>query len=158
MILHVSSQLCTGSVSAPIPAAVCSDPKKGHAMSTAFANMYHAISHLLPRSVQVDDLKEFLRCFCHPQPPQQLCVDPRVYEGATSTKDILKKLCPKFINPAELFVLEGIVETFGSRQCKKLLRDFNIECNPSKSSSQNEPRYVDDLLPNCCYIILGRLL
>ena len=93
-------------------------------MSTAFANMYRAISRPLPRSVQANELKEFLRCFCHPQSPRQLCVDPRVYKGATSTKDILEKLCPEYINPAELFVLEGIVETFGSRQCKKLLRDF----------------------------------
>ena len=116
-----------GSVSAPIPAAVCSDPKKSQPMSTAFANMYRAISRLLPRSVGADELEEFLRCFCHPRFPRQLCVDPRVYEGATSTKDILKKLCPEYINPAELFILEGIVETFGSRQCKKLLRDFQDE-------------------------------
>jgi hypothetical protein len=93
-------------------------------MNTAFANMYRAISRLLQRSVQADELEEFLQCFCHPQSPRQLCVDPRVYEGARSTKDILKKLCPEYINPAELFVLEGIVETFGSRQCRKLLRDF----------------------------------
>ena len=106
---------------------VCSDPKKSQAMSTAFANMYRAISRLLPRSVQADELEEFLRCFCHPQSPRQLCVDPRVYEGATSAKDVLKKLCPEYINPAELFVLEGIVETFGSRQCKKLLQDFQDE-------------------------------
>jgi hypothetical protein len=104
--------------------AVCSDPKKSQAMSTAFANMYRAISCLLTRSVEADELNEFLRYFIHPRSPRQLCVDPRVYEGATSTKDILKKLCPEYINLAELFVLEGIVETFGSRQCKKLLRDF----------------------------------
>ena len=138
MVLHVPPQLCTesdllppkqGSVSAPIPAAVCSDPKKSQAMSTAFANMYRAISRLLPRSVRVAELKEFLRYFCHPQFPRQLCVDPSVYEGATSTKDILKQLCPEFINPAELFVLEGIVGTFGSCRCKKLLQDFQNEFN-----------------------------
>jgi hypothetical protein len=113
-----------GSVTASstaIPAAVS---KKSLAMSTAFANMYRAISRLLQRSVQADELKEFLRCFCHPQSPDQLCVDPQVYEEVTITKDILKQLCPKYINPVKLFVLEGIVETFGSRQCKKLLRDF----------------------------------
>ena len=114
------------SVSASVPAAICCDPKKSQAMSIAFANMFRAIYQLLElsRRVKVYKLKEFLRCFCHPKSPRQLCVDPRVYEGATSTKDILKKLCPEYINPAELFVLEGIVETFGSRQCKKLLRDF----------------------------------
>ena len=29
-----------------------------------------------------------------------------------------------------------------------ILTPYNIEYNPAKSSSQNEPRYVDDPLPN----------
>ena len=93
-------------------------------MNTTFAKMYCAISCLLERSVDANDLKGFLRYFCHAQSPRQLCVDPGAYEEATTTKDTLKQLCPQYINPAELFVLEGIVEMFGSDQCKKLLRDF----------------------------------
>lgn len=104
-----------------------SDPKKCQAMSMAFASMYRSVSRLLQRTMEADELAEFLRCFCHPQSPRQLCVDQRLYEGASSTKDILKQLCPEYINPAELFVLEGIVDTFGSRQCKKLLRDFQAK-------------------------------
>ena len=104
--------------------AICADPKKGEAMSTAFANMYRAISTLLGRRVDIDELKDFLWYLCHPQAPHQQCVDPRVYGGATSTKDVLKSLCPGYINPMKVFVLEGIVETFGSRQCKKLLKDY----------------------------------
>ena len=104
--------------------AVCADPKKGEAMSTAFANMYRTISTLLGRRVDIDELKDFLWYLCDPQAPHQQCVDPRVYGGATSTKDVLKSLCPGYINPMKVFVLESIVETFGSRQCKKLLKDY----------------------------------
>ena len=116
----------------PPPPHVCteqgpatSDTKKIQAMmNTAFAKMYHEVSCLLERSIDANELKDFLRYFCDPQSPRQLCVDPRAYEEATTTKDVLKQLCPQYINPAELFVLEGIVKMFGSDQCKKLLRDF----------------------------------
>ena len=93
-------------------------------MSTAFASMYGAISCLFERSVAANDIKCFLRFLCDPQAPQQLYVDPRAYKEATTAKDVLKCLCPQYINPAELFVLKGIVNKFGSDQCKKLLRDF----------------------------------
>ena len=107
---------------------VTSDTKRIQAMmNTAFAKIYRAVACLLERSVDANELKDFLRYFCHPQSPQQLCVDPRVYEGATTTKDILKQLCPQYINPVELFVLEGIVEIFGSDQCKKLLQEFQTK-------------------------------
>ena len=40
------------------------------------------------------------------QTSQQRCVDPEVYRGATSTKDVLKSQCSDYINPMKLFVLE----------------------------------------------------
>ena len=100
------------------------DAERGQEVSVAFANMCRDVTRLFGRSLAMDELKEFLHYFCHPQAPQQRCVDPKVYEGATSTKNILKSLCPEYINPMKLFVLDGIVETFGSSQCKRLLRKY----------------------------------
>lgn len=77
--------------------------------------MCRSVTRLLGRNLDVNELKDFLDYFCHPQALQQRCVDPEVYRGAKSTKDVLKCLCPEYINPMKLFVLEGIVETFGSR-------------------------------------------
>ena len=108
-------------VADPVPEI---DPERGQEVSIAFANMCRDVTRLLGRSLDVDELKDFLHYFFHPQAPQQRCVDPKVYEGATSTKSILKSLCPEYINPMKLFVLEGIVETFGSSQCKRLFRKY----------------------------------
>ena len=41
-----------------------------------------------------------------------------------STNDILKSLCPENM---KFFILEGIVETFGTRQCKRLLKRYMDE-------------------------------
>ena len=102
-------------------------PKKGkkrQEICTAFANMYRNIRQLLGRSVNVDELKDFLYFFCHPESLCQQCVDPVVFDEATSTKDVLKRLYPEHVNPIKLFILEGIVETFDSNVCKKLLSEY----------------------------------
>ena len=108
-------------VNDPVPET---DPERGQEIIVAFANMCRSITRLLGRSLDVKELKDFLDYFCDPQALQQRCVNPEVYRGAKSTKDILKSLCPEYINPMKLFVLEGIVETFGSQRCKRLLRDY----------------------------------
>ena len=99
-------------------------PKKGQEICTAFANMYRTICSRLGRSVDVDELKEFLYFFCHPESLRQQCINPVTFKEATSTKDVLKSLYPKYINPVELFILEGIVETFDSNQCKRLINEY----------------------------------
>ena len=104
-----------------------SDPKRSQAMSVAFASMCRAIISLLEGTVDADELKDFLRYLVDPQSPDQLFVDPSIYKGATTTKEVLECLCPRYVNPTELFILEGIVETFGSDQCKKHLEDYKIE-------------------------------
>ena len=123
-VLPMKEGFIVSNASSMITQASCFDLKKGQTMCTAFANMYRTISRLLGRSVDIDELTDFLWCLCLPQAPHQRYVDPRVYGGATSTRDVLKSLCPEYINPMKLFVLEGIVETFGSRQCKRLLKNY----------------------------------
>ena len=108
------------------------DPKKGQRVSIQFAGTYRAISKDLQKkngdiqenNEDVQEIKDFLRYLVDPQSPDQLCVDPKLYEGATTTKEVLQCLLPQYINPTKLFILEGIVETFGSDQCKKYLDDY----------------------------------
>ena len=91
---------------------VCSDPKKGQAMSTAFANMYRVISSLLGRSVDIDELKDFLWCLCHPQAPHQRCVDPRVYGGATSHQRCSEESMSRVYQSHETVYLGGSCQDF----------------------------------------------
>jgi hypothetical protein len=119
----------TASSTAIPGAAVDSDPEERLAMSIAFVKMYRTMLPLLSRSVKANELKDVLWCFCHPQFPKLPFVDRSVYEGATSTKAILKQLCPKFINYADLRVLKGILNSFRSPRCNKLLKDFENEFN-----------------------------
>lgn len=91
--------------------------------SSAFKNMYRSVvGHM--QGVDVGEIKESLDCLTNPQCPRQLCVPPRVYRNATTTKKLLKQLCPTYVNPEDIFILEEIVSEFGSRRCKKELKDY----------------------------------
>ena len=91
--------------------------------SSAFKNMYRSVvGHM--RGVDVGKIKGSLCYLTNPQCPRQLCVPPRVYRNATTTKELLDRLCPTYVNPEDTFVLEEIVNEFGSRRCKKELKDY----------------------------------
>ena len=91
--------------------------------SSAFKTMYRSVlSHM--SMVDVGEVKASLRYLTNPQCPKQLCVPRRVYQNATTTKDLLDRLCPTYVNPEDTFVLEEIINEFGSRRCKKELHDY----------------------------------
>ena len=103
----------------------CSDLKRAKQMSSAFSSMYRSIVRLL--RVNVNEVKDSLCYLTDPQCLDKLCVLPKVYKDATSTKDLLSRLCPRYINPKDTFVLEEIVTNFGSQRCKRLLKDYTEE-------------------------------
>lgn len=97
--------------------------KKSEKMSSAFGKLYRSvISHL--RHVDVNEVKDSLRYLSNPLSSSQRCVLPSVYEDAASTKDLLDRLHPEYINFESTFLLEEIVDSYGSRRCKKLLREY----------------------------------
>ena len=91
-------------------------------MSSDFKSMYRSVVGLL--RANVEKVKDSLRYLTSPRCFNELCVPPKVYEDATTTKDLLNKLCPTYINPQDTFVLEEIVKEFGSHRCKKELKDY----------------------------------
>ena len=60
--------------------------------------MFSNITDLLDKSVDMAKLKDFLDCYSHPLYPEQLYVNPKIYKDANTTKQLLKSLCPQFIN------------------------------------------------------------
>ena len=100
-----------------------SESKKSKEMSSVFSKLYRSIiGHM--RRVDVDEIKDVLYYLSNPRSPSERCVPPGVYQSATSTKDLLDRLYPEYINPESTFPLEEIVDSCGSRQCKKILREY----------------------------------
>ena len=99
--------------------------KLQYKQSGLFAVMFPKLKRSLERSLKPDDLKEFLRYFCNPASPDHCLVDKQLYGDLDSTSDILDSLHPKYINPANLLLLQEIVDNFGSEQSKTLLQNYN---------------------------------
>ena len=91
-------------------------------MSSDFNRMYRSVVGLL--RVKVEKVKDSLHYLTNPRCLNELCVPQSVYEDATTTKDLLNRLCPMYVNPENTFVLEEIVNEFGSRRCKEVLKDY----------------------------------
>jgi hypothetical protein len=96
--------------------------KKAKQMSSAFNKLYRSIVHHL--RVNVSKIKKVLHYCSNPRDLSQRCVPPNVYQDVTSTKDLLERLYPEYINPENIFVLEEIINNCGSRQCKTLLHEY----------------------------------
>ena len=99
-----------------------SDLRKAQQMSSDFKTMYRSVVGLL--RANVEKVKDSLCYLTNPRHPNELCVPPRIYEDATTTKDLLNRLFPTYVNPQDTFVLEEIIKEFGSRRCKKELKEY----------------------------------
>ena len=109
-----------------------SDPRETHHLSSGFASMFSDLTDLLDKSVDIAKLKDYLDCYSHPMYPEQLYVDPKTYKDATTTKQLIKSLCPQFINFMHYYLLEDIVGKFGCDKAKKVLQEYTGQKNSRK--------------------------
>ena len=100
------------------------DPRETHHLSRDFAKMFSDLSDLLNKSVDMAKLKDFLDCYSHPLYPEKPYVDPKFYKDANTTKELIKSLCPQFINFMHYYLLDDIVETFGCDRAKEVLQQY----------------------------------
>ena len=105
-----------------------SSTQQKYKQSGSFAVMFPKLKRNLERSLKPEDLKEFLRYFCNPASPEHCLINKQLYGNLDSTSEILDSLHPMYINPANLLLLQEIVDNFGSRQSKSLLRNHNSYC------------------------------
>ena len=118
------------------PVEDCSreDLRRGHQHSATFSKMYRAITRDIGRSLDVDELKQFLRFYLCPHTPSRHYVEPGIYEDAESTRDILDRLFPLYVNLGNVYLLEQIVSLSKCPQCGRLLDEYT-----SKYHQQNYP-------------------
>ena len=86
--------------------------------------MFSDVTDLLDKSVDMAKLKDFLDCYCHPLYPEQLYVNPKTYKDANTTKQLIKSLCPQFINFMHYYLLEDIVRKFGCDKAIEILQQY----------------------------------
>ena len=120
------------------------DPRETHHLSRKFAIVFSDVTDLLDKSVDMAKIKEFLDCYCHPLYPEQLFVNPKTYKCANTTKELIKSLCPQFINFMHYYLLEDIVEEFGCDKAKEVLQQYTDQKNSRKRKLDDVPSPITD--------------
>ena len=120
------------------------DPRETHHLSRKFAIVFSDVTDLLDKSVDMAKVKDFLDCYSHPLYPEQLYVNPKTYKDANTTKQLIKSLCPQFINFMHYYLLEDIVGEFGCDKAKEVLQQYTGQKNSHKTKLDDVPRPITD--------------
>ena len=115
------------------------DPRETHHLCREFAIVFSDVTDLLDKSVDVVKLKEFLDSYSHPLYPEQPYVHPKIYKDASTSKQLIKSLCPQFINFMHYYLLEDIVESFGCDRAKEVLQQYSERKNNHRRKLKDLP-------------------
>ena len=126
------------------PTKPSADPRELHHLCRKFATTFTKLTGILNTSVQTSELKEFLESYCHPLYPEQYYVDPKIYGTATTTKEVLKSLFPRYINYMHYYLLEEIVEEFGCDKAKEVLQQYTDQKYSRKRKLSDLPGPITD--------------
>ena len=88
-----------------------------------FSVMLTKLAKLLNESVDVENLKEFLKFLCHPHTGQRY-IDSKLYEHCRTPREIIEALFPRYIHYMHIVLLKKIVNMFGNEQSKILLKQY----------------------------------
>ena len=105
--------------------------------------MFSDVTDLLDKSVDVVKLKDFLDSYSHPLYPAQPYVHPKIYKDASTSKQLIKSLCPQFINFMHYYLLEDIVVRFKCDEAKEVLQQYTEQKDSDKNDSKK--RKLEDL-------------
>ena len=106
--------------------------------------MFSDVTDLLDKSINMARLKDFLDCYSHPLYPEQLYVNPKIYKDANTTKQLIKSLCPQFINFMHYYLLEDIVRKFGCDRAKEVLQQYTDQKFSRKRKLKDLPSPITD--------------
>ena len=120
------------------------DPREYHHLCREFATTFTELTTILNTSVHISELKEFLESYSHPLYPEQHYVDQEIYRDASTTKEVLKSLFPRYINYMHYYLLEDIVVKFGCDRAKEVLRQYTDQKYSRKRKLNSLPGPITD--------------
>lgn len=124
--------------------------KKHHHLSAEFSMLLCHLGTLFQKCANVDTLKTFLHCYCHPLYPEKLYVDPNVYCDAITTSEIIVRLVPTYINFMDHHLLREIVDRFGNEECKHHYQKYKKTFQRLVRKLRHHPAPVtDDDIEQC---------
>ena len=135
--------LISSTVKAPTKLPLA-DSRELHHLCSEFATTFAKLAEILNTSVDVSKLKEFLNSYSHPLYPEQHYIDPKLYSGATTTKEVLESLFPQYINYIHYYLLEEIVEVFGCDRAKEVLQYYTSQVYSRKRKLNDLPGPITD--------------
>lgn len=126
------------------------DARERHFLCAEFSKLLQTLGNLLQQSTNVDNLRTFLRYYCHPMYPEKLYVDPHVYCDAKTPTDIILSLTPTYINFMHPFLLQGIVDKCGNAECRRYYQEYEQKLQMLETKVWHHPAPVtDDEIEQC---------
>lgn len=118
--------------------------KECHHISAEFSTLVCALGCLLQQCTDINILKTFLRCYCHPLYPEKLYIEPHIYSNAKTASDILLNLIPTYINFMDHHLLREIVDRFGNEECKSHYGKYEQNFRKFVKKLRHHPAPVTD--------------
>lgn len=102
------------------------DLRTEHHLSAQFAKLLKTLGQLLNDCTDVNDLKAFLQLYSHPHYPDKPYIEPKEYCDAQTAEGIIFCLFPSYINYMERYLLEQIVDEYGTHVCKECFQNYEL--------------------------------
>ena len=103
------------------------DLRKLHHLCREFATTFTELAEILNTSVEISELKKFLKSYCHPLHPE-----------------LLEFLFPQYINYIHYYLLENIVVKFGCDKAKEVLQQYTGQKYSHKKKLSSLPGPITD--------------
>lgn len=120
------------------------DPREKHSLCAKFSRLLRTLGKLLNGCADVDEMKEFLQFYSHPNYPEKRYIEPHVYQDAKTAADIIFFLFPTYINYMQYYLLKEIVHEYGTDACRECLQKYEYSFQTSVKKLRDHPAPMTD--------------
>ena len=104
---------------------------------------------LFNKSVDVDELKEFLNNYSNPMFPEETYIEASVYESAQTAGEVISRLKPLYINYVQYHFLDEIIDIFGNDECRKHFNEYEQTFKRLVRKLRHHPAPITDEEVEC---------